>query len=96
MKRTSAVSLSGLLGGLFGAALIFTPVGPMAAQQTPPAPSSSPQSPDATRPAIEVADLNQPAQDNQEVSSLVPPQSVVALAYAAKSKKPSTPVQRPS
>jgi hypothetical protein len=84
MKWTSAVSLSGLLG----AAFIFTSVGPMAAQQTPPASPSSPQSADATKPALEVADLNQPAQDNQEVSSLVPPQSVVALAYAAKSKKP--------
>ena len=80
MKRTSAV--------LLRAALIFTSVGPMAAQQTQPAPSSSPQSADATKPALEVADLNQSAQDTQEVSSLVPPQSVVALAYAAKSKKP--------
>jgi hypothetical protein len=84
MKWTRVLSLSGLLG----AAFIFTSVGPIAAQQTPPASPSSPQSADATKPALEVADLNQPAQDNQEVSSLVPPQSVVALAYAAKSKKP--------
>ena len=83
MKRTSAV--------LLRAALIFTSVGPMAAQQTQPAPSSSPQSADATKPALEVEDLNQSAQDTQEVSSLVPPQSVVALAYAATDKnKPYT------
>jgi hypothetical protein len=86
MKRTSVVSLS----VLFGAALMFTSIGRMGAQQAPEPILTA----DASHPATELPQLDrlpedQPAEALAEASSAAAPsQSVVVLAYAAKTKKP--------
>jgi hypothetical protein len=91
MKRTSVGSLS----VLFGTALMFTSIGRIGAQMQPePAQPAQPiLTADASHPAIELPQLDrlpedQPAEALEEVSAAAPSQSVVVLAYAAKSKKP--------
>ena len=93
MTRTSAGSLSGLLGLL----LVFTSMGRLDAQSARPAPSPDPQTaatpaplPDASLPSVEQAKITQPieaGEDKTESLSTKPLPSAAVAPSAVKGKK---------